>query len=161
MHSSVYSFGWSTLSGHSSILAEKCSIHPDGQPYRDTHLFLQNSVIFILMANHIGTLIHSCRVVFYSFWWPTISGHSSILHSSVYSFWWPIPYLDTHTFLQSSVGFILMANHFGTFIRGRKFEPQSGHITFAEIDHEIILRPFSRFRWFKKDSCQLLSKVTA
>ena len=31
-----------------------------------------------------------------------------------------------------------MANHIGIFIHGREFEPQSGHITFAEIDHEII-----------------------
>ena len=33
--------------------------------------------------------------------------------------------------------------------------------SFVEIDHEIFLRSFSPFRWFKKGSCQFLAKEFA
>ena len=29
--------------------------------------------------------------------------------------------------------------------RGHKFKPQTGHVTFVEIDHKIFLRSFSHF----------------
>ena len=93
--------------------------------YRDTNPVLQSSVLSILMTNHIRTPFNSYRVVFCSFWWLTISGHSSIMHSSVCSFGWPPisghssilaekssihpdgqPYRGTHP-LRSSVLFII------------------------------------------------------
>ena len=41
------------------------------------------------------------------------------------------------------------------------FKSQFGHITFVEIDHNTISMGILPFRWFKKDSCQLQSKVCA
>ena len=45
--------------------------------------------------------------------------------------------------------------------RGLKFESQLDHITFVEIDHEIIATAILPFRWFKKGSYQLLARVHA
>ena len=36
--------------------------------------------------------------------------------------------------------------------------PTPGRRCFVEIDHEIFLRSFSPFHWFKKGSCQFLAK---
>ena len=41
--------------------------------------------------------------------------------------------------------------------KGRKFESQLSHITFVNIDHELL----STVRGFKEGSCQLLAKVYA
>ena len=38
---------------------------------------------------------------------------------------------------------------------------KSGTHSWEEIGHEKFLRPLSPFRWFKKDSCQLLAKEYA
>ena len=46
--------------------------------------------------------------------------------------------------------------------KGRKLKSQLGHVTFAEIDHEIIstvILHFPLIHWFKKWSCQLLANV--
>ena len=45
--------------------------------------------------------------------------------------------------------------------RGYKFESQLGHITFMEINHEIISTIMLPFHWFKKDGYQFLDKACA
>ena len=111
-----YSFWWPTISGHSSIPAQECSIHTDDQPYRDTHTLLHKSVLIILETNHIRTLTHSSTVAFCSFWWPTILGNSSIFaqQRSIHSD--DQLYRDIHPYLHSSDLFILMTSYIKTFI---------------------------------------------
>ena len=69
------------------------------------------------------------------------------------------PNQETHAGLHSAVGDASDCSS-----RDRKFEFQLGHITFAEIGHEISstgVWSFFHFRWFNMDNCQLLAKVYA
>ena len=45
--------------------------------------------------------------------------------------------------------------------RGYKFESRLGHISFIEIDNEIISAVIFSLARFKKDNCQLLATVYA
>ena len=54
-----------------------------------------------------------------------------------------------------------MKKFYNLWARKLKFESQIGHISFVEIDHEIIATDILPIRWFQKGSYQLLAKAYA
>ena len=51
-----------------------------------------------------------------------------------------------------------VGNHFANELRGCKFDLCSGHSLFLDLVMKIFPLPFSPFRRFKKDICQVLAK---